>query len=119
MRAQKKLIDYDTLKDLLQLIDNDLNLLRRTLEEYFFSVEEGIKEIRMAYQQKRYDEISLIAHGIKGASYNVGAEGIADLAYYIEKNPISISEKEIDDLASILQKTKNEIENWFIVLDKK
>ena len=63
----------------------DSEILHVVMEEYIKSVPIQIKELRDAIENNSQKDANRIAHSIKGASLNVGADIVAHLSKQLER----------------------------------
>lgn len=73
-------------RDLLQrLSEGDIEFERELLETYVEDVQICLKKLEVALTGSDWQTASEIAHQLKGASGNVGAVGMAELAAQLER----------------------------------
>jgi len=69
----------------LERVEGDKEFLKQLIELFKSKIYQQLAELKEAYEEKNYIKVSQIAHTIKGALLNLGAEIAADEALRIEK----------------------------------
>lgn len=76
------MIDYESA---MERLGNDHEFFIELLQELVGQVDSNISQMRAAIQEKRLDDLSRQAHGLKGASANLSVIGLTKLFERLEK----------------------------------
>ncbi|HDL18134.1 MAG TPA: response regulator [Bacteroidetes bacterium] len=95
----EKAVRFDR-QSLLNRLDNDTELLAEIITVYIEDFQNQQAKLKSAVKQGDHKLIERIAHTIKGASLNMGAVAIAEIASEIEKLG---KEKTLDKVPSLLE----------------
>lgn len=68
------------------LLDNDKDTIKKIIQKFIESTEKNISNLEPAIQNKDAREIQHIAHTIKGASSQLGAKELTNIAFGLEVN---------------------------------
>ncbi len=77
----RKVIDWETAIDRL---GGDKEFLIELLHELVGQIEQALPDLQKAIEQQDYSEVRSIAHGLKGAAANLGADQISANFYELE-----------------------------------
>ncbi len=73
-----------SLDEVMQRLNNNEALLKKLLEKYFTTYGGHFSLIQQAYDAENYQEVSELAHKIKGASRSLSIEAVAEVAEKLE-----------------------------------
>ncbi len=111
-----KQLSIITVDEVLPRLNNNTTLLMKLLEKYYETYVGHFSFIEQAYQAKNYQQVSDLAHKIKGASRSLGIEVVAIDAEQLElslKDGLLSAKMECDallmHLQQSLQKTMDEL----------
>ncbi len=76
--------DAFNLTDLLERLEGDEELAEQMVALYLEDFPRQLIELEKYVGQRNYKQVQLISHGIKGASANIGAVQIQEIAYQLE-----------------------------------
>ncbi len=96
------------IKSVLQRVNGDRELLTEMLEEFMNYLPEQIDKLRTAVRQGDFQLVERESHSLKGASGNLGAKRIVDLASSLE---LLGRANDLSDAGEIIDKLKKEFEN--------
>ncbi len=68
---EKQLLDLETA---LERLGGDKEFLIELLDELVQQIEQTLPDLKAAIEAENYDEVRSIAHGMKGAAANLGAD---------------------------------------------
>ena len=112
---QKNETDQINLRDALERLDNDRELLEEIIILYIEDTTQQLLNLKKLIENKNEAEIARFAHTLKGSSSNIGAEFMRRVAYEMEiaaKNgEIGTVEKLCDDLEKNFEKLKSFLKN--------
>lgn len=103
-RSSTGAIDRDLLG---RLSEGDIEFERELLETYLEDAQICLEQLEIAFAGSNWQAVIEIAHQLKGASGNVGAAGMAELAAQLERQA---QQQEGRDLLQHLQRTLLAIE---------
>lgn len=83
---QDELLDFNVIKGLKDLGDNDNSFLKEIIDLYIAQYPELLANIKNSNLKNDLENLSQSAHTLKGASLNVGAKKIAEICKVIEEN---------------------------------
>lgn len=96
-------------------VSDDKDFIKTILETFINDFEKSIKDLQGAEETKNYENMRKIAHKIKGASYNIGANRLGDIAKQLEtcckNNDLSNILEQIKALKEEYEKTKTFFKN--------
>ena len=72
-------------KDMLERMDNDEEIVSMIIKSFIKFIPQNFNELQEALEKKNAEAIERIGHTIKGASANVSAETMREVALQIEK----------------------------------
>ena len=72
-------------KDMLDRLDNDEEIVSMIIKSFIKFIPQNFNELQEALEKKNTEAIDRIGHSIKGASANVSAEAMREVALQIEK----------------------------------
>ncbi len=78
---EKKLLDLETA---LERLGGDKEFLIELLQELLQQVEEELPKLKKAIEEQNYDEVRSMAHGLKGAAANLGADKAMEVFLKLE-----------------------------------
>ncbi len=78
---EKKVIDLETA---LERLGGDKEFLIELLGELIKQIEISLPDLKKAIETANYDEVRSIAHGLKGAAANLGADKISEQFLQLE-----------------------------------
>ena len=78
---EKKVIDWETA---VERLGGDKEFLIELLNELVEQIDQSMPGLKQAIEQKNYPEVRSIAHGLKGAAANLGADKISAKFYELE-----------------------------------
>ena len=78
------LIGFDW-QQLRQLAGGDIEFEVELLEIFLADAEDSLRQLEQAIASKSIQNIEDIAHSLRGASANVGAQSLADVAFQLEQ----------------------------------
>jgi len=94
---------------LLEHLMNDRDLAREILDVYLDSSSELLDNLETAVRAREKSDLVLHSHSLKGASSNVGAEKLTDLASQSEQ---AAKNGDLDQAVEILPKIKASYEDF-------
>ncbi|MEJ2055084.1 MAG: Hpt domain-containing protein [Calditrichaceae bacterium] len=97
---EEKLIDLDVALDRL---GGDKEFLFELLDEMSEQMDSTLEQIEEAISSSDFEQIRSLAHGMKGASSNLGADRIS--AYFKELEQLGINQS-IDGASDLIEKIK-------------
>ena len=107
------LIDFSRIQE---TSDGDIAFEVELLELYLRDSREHVDRIQMAVTGGDLESIHLLAHGLKGTSYSVGADRLGDLALQIELAATQVDSPEtqqiVDALTAVFAETKKIIQSY-------
>lgn len=77
----KKVIDWETA---IERLGGDKEFLIELLNELVEQIDQSLPDLKTAIEQKNYSDVRSIAHGLKGAAANLGADKISAKFYELE-----------------------------------
>ncbi len=77
----KKVIDWETA---IERLGGDKEFLIELLNELVEQIDQSLPDLKTAIEQKNYSDVRSIAHGLKGAAANLGADQISARFYELE-----------------------------------
>lgn len=80
------MINEETLLELKSMAEDEPELWWEILDSYLEQVPDLMKNIHGALSAQDAKGLREAAHSLKGASYNIGAEGLGDLAKNVEQH---------------------------------
>ncbi len=80
-KMEKKLLDLETA---LERLGGDKEFLIELLQELLQQVEEELPKLKKAIEEQNYDEVRSMAHGLKGAAANLGADKAMEVFFKLE-----------------------------------
>jgi HPt (histidine-containing phosphotransfer) domain-containing protein len=89
---------------LLDRIDNDLELLGELIEIYEEDGAQHLQTMELAITEENADRLEKSAHSFKGASRNMSADNLADIAYALEQSGNSGNLANAGELLKTLRK---------------
>ncbi|MCP3850547.1 MAG: response regulator [Gammaproteobacteria bacterium] len=95
-----------SLNEVMDRLNNNETLLLKLLKKYYMTYQDHFKLIEATYKEKQYEQVSELAHKIKGASRSLSIESVANDAEKLElalKNGQIASKINPDDLMLKLQ----------------
>ena len=106
-----------SLDEVLPRLNNNTGLLKKLLEKYYETYVEHFILIQNAYDAEHYQEVSNLAHKIKGAARSLGIESVADdaekLEYSLKDGIISSESVEfMSRFKNTLSETMNELSEF-------
>ncbi len=78
---EKQLLDLETA---LERLGGDKEFLIELLEELVQQIDQTLPELKSAVESENYDAVRSMAHGIKGAAANLGADKAMEIFYNLE-----------------------------------
>lgn len=103
-----------SINELAKQINMDPKIYMKLLKKYTSTTESHIVKLKESINKDNREELSMIAHSIKGASLNLSLKRLSDIAYNLEKNAANMSVSQIDiaikELEESFKKLKNDIE---------
>ncbi|MHB2156434.1 Hpt domain-containing protein [Calditrichota bacterium GD2] len=78
---EKKIIDWETA---IERLGGDKEFLVELLNELVDQIEQSLPELKTAIEQNAFEEVRSVAHGLKGAAANLGADKISAKFYELE-----------------------------------
>ena len=78
---EKQLLDLETA---LERLGGDKEFLIELLEELVQQIDQTLPDLKKAIEEKNYDEVRSMAHGMKGAAANLGADKAMDIFLKLE-----------------------------------
>lgn len=102
--------EYFDLEGLLERLDGDEELAEQMIELYLEDCPEQLTLLEEHLAQKDYKQIGLVAHGLKGASANVGASNIREAAASLEL--AAKNEEPWSDVTSLYNKIEQAFSNF-------
>ncbi len=97
------------LEEVLIRLNNNADLLKKLLEKYYDSYADFFEQIQQAFDTRHYQQVSEMAHKIKGASRSLGINMVGDTAEQVE---LSLKEgimKEDIDYQQLLAQLQKEL----------
>ena len=88
----------------------DQNLASIVLTEYIKSLPDDLSTLKKILQEANGEELKQVAHGMKGASANVGAMVLRDTALQLEKAGLAHNFSEANSLLKQLEKEHGRFE---------
>ena len=70
-----KLLDY---QEALDRLGGDEEFLNELLQELLIQIDQNFNEIKLAIENKNFEELKLISHSLKGASANLNVTRMAN-----------------------------------------
>ncbi|MBN1846919.1 MAG: response regulator, partial [Sedimentisphaerales bacterium] len=107
----------------LNTLDGDIQALQEIADLYLSSTEENLQQLRDACQKQDVDLLLHQAHSLKGASANVGADRLAQLALEIEQvmnnRDLAQAQSILDHILEEFEQTRGIIEHFdWVALQK-
>lgn len=124
-QLQKGSDTFNTLKcidlqDVLTRLNNNSELLKKLLEKYYDTYVDFFEQVAQSFEQQRYQQVSELAHKIKGASRSLGIYRVGNKAEQLE---LSLKDGQIkdnvdyqqllDELQTALSDTMAELAEFF------
>lgn len=78
---EKKVIDWDTA---IERLGGDKEFLIELLNELVEQIDQSMPDLKTAIEQQNYSDVRSIAHGLKGAAANLGADQVSAKFYELE-----------------------------------
>jgi len=97
------ILNQETIDELLEMVEDAPEILVEIIDAY---VEQGVlllEQFKNAIQNNDSNNLREVAHSLKGASYNVGAVLLAELAAELENKGAEADWQGVDDLFVKLQ----------------
>jgi len=97
------ILNQETIDELLEMVEDSPEILIEIIDAY---AEQGgilLDQFTNAIQHHDSNNLREAAHSLKGASYNVGAVSLAELAANLENKGAEASWQDMDDLFIKLQ----------------
>ncbi len=107
---EKKVIDWETA---IERLGGDKDFLIELLNELIEQMDQSLPELKQAIEQNDYDNVRSIAHGLKGAAANLGADQIANAFYEMEtmgKNQdLNTAMSKFEEILEMKESVKQEV----------
>ena len=123
-RSSDDIMDWkmiDSIKN-LDIGDDIGNLLYELISQMFSDLPDNISSIKAAVNNKDHIELRATAHKLKGSSANLGAKGIAKVAYRFEVKGKEANFEDTEELFERMDKvvidTREEYIKYFKEIDK-
>ena len=107
-----KLIDFEVA---LERLGDDEEFLMEMLDELILQLGETIQNLEEAIHKSDFQNVRSLAHGMKGATSNLGADRIADYLLEMEKKG---ADQALDGSEELLEKIKTTFEEMKIEVEK-
>jgi len=78
---EKQLLDLETA---LERLGGDKEFLVELLEELVQQIDQSLPELKAAVEAQNFDEVRSLAHGMKGAAANLGADQATEIFLQLE-----------------------------------
>ncbi|MCP4673606.1 MAG: response regulator [Desulfobacula sp.] len=111
---EEKILDWPGFLD--RVMDDEI-LAKEIFNEFLNDIPKKIEKIFKALNKEDFLTVSRETHTLKGASANVGAVALQDIAYQMEISAKNRDYKKTESLVSMLEKQFNILNNYW--LDKK
>jgi HPt (histidine-containing phosphotransfer) domain-containing protein len=98
---------------LMERVDGDLDFMNEILEVYLEDVQAGVRKLKGAMEARDADSLATQAHTLKGASANVGAGRLRDVAFEIET---AGKERDLEKVGALVSKLADELKRFKDVL---
>ena len=116
-QVDTQLLDPATIEGLRALGgDDDPDFLSDIIADYVADAAGRIADIRRYLTSKETGKASAAAHALKGASFNVGAYQLGDLAKRVEAKCAADDLTEIDSLVADMEKVFRRTSNAILLL---
>lgn len=102
-------------KSLMDMIDNNVDLLKELIRLYLDNLPKLMSQIKDGICKKDAVLIEHPAHALKGMSYNITAQRIANAALSLEKAGRSNELSKVEEMYAILEKEAEDLKK---VLDE-
>ena len=119
-KYSKKLKNSSKKDNYFTLLENtfgfDSDVLTKLIDIYLKNVEQDLKELQKAIEDKNLDAVLNLSHKIKGSSLNMKLDKIAQIAFEMEKNARNKNKdfdykKYFDELKYLLEEWKKDIKD--------
>ena len=119
-KYSKKLKNSSKKDNYFTLLENtfgfDSDVLTKLIDIYLKNVEQDLKELQKAIEDKNLDTVLNLSHKIKGSSLNMKLDKIAQIAFEMEKNARNKNKdfdykKYFDELKYLLEAWKKDIKD--------
>jgi len=113
----EKLLDLDTLDQLIEIADNDREFIDELMEQFFEEAPKLIKELQEALKQENSRTIEFLSHKLKGFGRSLGTKDFAHLCHEIETHSHTKKTKNLwnkigEEVSNSFSNAKNALNNW-------
>ena len=96
------------LEELKKITHGDETFFRKIVELFIENTPVTIQKLKLASEQEKWDQVSMLAHKMRPSFAHMGIKGLAEILKTIEEN--AAGKKKLERLSALVNKVNNESE---------